>query len=107
MGKAGSHKVRCLFGFWRLTGVQKYNWNPIILEHWSQFSGEHCSVAAPLKLTGVLWILKAKPPKTDSAVIDAVPIEVDYVVRLAKPLGAVKFLAQSRQAWRALDFDLY
>jgi hypothetical protein len=58
-------------------------------------------VSAILQLADVLRVLEAKSPKADPAVIDAVAIKVDHVIRLTGTTGTVEFFAQRGQRGRA------
>lgn len=54
----------------------------------------------------ILRVLEAQSAQADRAVVDAVAVEVDDVVRLARAAGAVELLAQGRQRGRVEDVDL-
>ena len=46
------------------------------------------------------WLLEAKTSTADRAVIHAMAIKVDHVIRLAGASGGVEFFAQGRQRRR-------
>jgi hypothetical protein len=57
-----------------------------------------------LELVDVIWVLKTKPTETDGAIIDAVAIEVNDVIRLLS-VCPFEFGAESRKRRRAEYMD--
>ena len=87
---------------WRgLAGFEEDQRDAVVAQQRAELVGVDGDVAALLQLVGVLRVLEAQPAEADAAVIDAVAVEVDDVIRLARVAGAVEFLAQGGQRGRA------
>jgi hypothetical protein len=77
----------------------------VILKQRTELIGVDRSVPALVKYVEVLRVLKAKPAQPDRAIIDAVAIEMDDMIRLAATSSAVEFFPQSGQRGRAKHLD--
>ena len=63
-------------------------------------------MAPLLELADILRILETKPSEAGMAVVDAMAVEMNDVIRLADPTGAVELLAQRGQRRRRKNVDV-
>ena len=94
-----------LLGLSGLTGFEEDQWDAVITQQRTPFVGEDGDVSTTVEQRLVLGPLEAQSAETDSRVIDAVPIEMDDVIRLPRGTGTFEFLTQCRERGRAEEGD--
>ena len=94
-----------LLGLSGLTGFEEDQRDAVITQQRTQFVGEDGDVSTTVEQRLVLGPLEAQSAETDSRVIDAVPIEMDDVIRLPRDTGTFEFLTQCRERRRAEEGD--
>ena len=94
-----------LLGLRGLAGFEEDKRDAVIAQQRPKLAGEDGLVTALVELADVLRVLEAQPAEADRAVIDAVAIEVDDVIRLAVAAGAIELVAQGGQRGRAEHVD--
>ena len=97
----GSDGLGGVFRLGGLAGFEEDQRNPVVLQQRAELVGVDGHVAAVVEFVRVARILEAQPAEADAAVIDAVAIEVDDVIRCAGVEGAFEFLAQGVKRGRA------
>jgi hypothetical protein len=94
-----------LLGLRGLAGFEEDERDAVSAQQRPELAGEDVEVPALVELADVLRVLEAQPAEADTAVIDAVAIEVDHVIRLAGAAGAIEFLTQGGQCGRVEHVD--
>ena len=82
-----------------LAGFEEEERDAMVAHHARDPVGVDQLAAAALELVEIRRIFETELAQVMSAVVDAVAIEVDHVIRLAPLMGILKFLFERREGW--------
>ncbi len=96
---AATEVGRVAIGLRRLAGFEEEERDAMVAHHARDPVGVYQLAAAALELVQIRRVFETELAQVMSAVVDAVAIEVDHVIRLAPLTGILKFLFERREGW--------